>query len=154
VVKVQELAGCNCIGRAAVDCAGHLWAKWSHSLFPDDVYSRANVAYRFVHILLYLCCDHFLPCLILFVWLKKPHALVDAASLLVLQQTIVTVPERLHLEPKLRPARVTLPLLPNLVKILHKESDKEQILVLYHLSKTTTEGPSTRLARLSMRYIQ
>jgi hypothetical protein len=95
--------------------------------------------------------------LIPFVWLKKPHALVDAASLLVLQQTIVTVPERPHLAPKLRPARASLPLPPSfihLVKIPHKGSDKEQILVLYHLSKTRTEGPSTRLARLSMKYIQ
>jgi hypothetical protein len=68
----------------------------------------------------------------LFLWLKKHRALVDAASLLVLQQTIVTVPERPHPVLKLRalPARVSLPLPPSfihLVKFLHKESDKEQI---------------------------
>src|ERR1700679_2995189 len=67
--------------------------------------------------------------------MEKHHAPVDAASLLVIQQTIVTVPERPRPVPKLcaLPARVSLlPSFIHLVRILHKESDKEQIRVLHY----------------------
>ena len=101
--------------------------------------------------------NQFLLCLILFLWPRKHPALVDVASLLVLQQTIVTVPERLHPAPKLHALLAQPPLLSsfiNLVKNLHPESDKKQIQVLYHLSKSRIEGPSTRPAQVSMMYLQ
>ena len=86
-------------------------------------------------------------------WLKRHHALVDVANLLVLQQTIVTVPERPHPVRKLRASPLPTNLI-HLVKIFLPESDKKQIRILQHLSKSKTEGPSTHLAQVSMMYLE
>ena len=86
-----EPAGLNriFIGQAAVvevDCAGHLWLVERRSgVIPDSAARLFGPLFKPTLVQMWpivsrICCDQFLRCFIPFLWLKKHHALVDAAS--------------------------------------------------------------------------